>query len=329
MGITRMNKYLSKFIDKWLLMDLHRNRSKSFQFYKGTETPVSLDKLNSFYSTPPIPDITFIQQDFLKDYSIGKYKFKSEINSNGSSNDFSTGNYYKTPSREQNISVIFVHGWRMDSFNRIFDIYLNSFMENKYNIYTFTLPHHFERSSENSLYNGEFMVSANIDRTLLSLRQTISDLRAMIRYLKENNEKVILIGISLGGFITNLAAVVEEGIDVLISVMYANSLAFSVWKSISGKYIKKDFDAHGFTYEELKKYWAILVPSNFKPAIPKENILLFSGIHDEYVLNEDTNNLWEAWDKPQRILYPCGHAGIALYKNEIRKKSLEFLRERL
>lgn len=326
--IQCLNKYISKFIDKWLLMDLHKNRSKAFQFCKGSEAPVSLDQLKLFYTTPSIPNVTLIQQDFLKDYITGKYKFKSEISSNGNCNDFSTGNYYRTTYRKQDISVILVHGWRMDSYDRMYDIYLDSFMEKKCNIYTFTLPHHFERSSDDSLYNGELFVSANIDRTLLSIKQTISDLRALILYLKENNEKVVLIGLSLGGFITNLAAIVEERIDVLISVMYANSLAFSVWKSICGKYMKKDFESHGFTYEELKKDWAILEPSNFKPVIPKGNILLFSGIHDEYVLNEDTDYLWEAWDKPQRILYPCGHAGIALFKNEIRKKSLEFLRER-
>jgi len=262
-------------------------------------------------------------------YFSTQIKFKSEIANNGISNDYSIGNFYKTESREQKISVILVHGWRMNNFNILFDIYMKTFMEHKYNFYTFTLPHHFERSLENSLYNGEFMVSANIDRTLLSVKQAISDLRAMIRYLKEKNEKVILIGISLGGFITNLTAVLEDRIDALISIMYANSLAFSVWKSLPGKYMKIDFEAHGFTYKQLKKYWAITNPSNFKPIIPKENILLFSGIHDTYVLNEDTDYLWEAWDKPQRLLYPSGHAGMVICRNEIRRKSMEFLRERL
>ena len=74
------------------------------------------------------------------------------------------------------------------------------------------------------------------------------------------------------------------------NTQYANSIPFSVWKSIPGKYLKQDFEAHGFTYEKLKEYWAVMVPSNFKTVIPKEKILLISGIYDEYVLLENTTH---------------------------------------
>jgi pimeloyl-ACP methyl ester carboxylesterase len=171
------------------------------------------------------------------------------------------------------------------------------------------------------------MVTTNIYNTLNSIKQAVTDLRALIHYLKTKNQKVILIGMSLGGFITNLAAAVEEKIDVLISVMYANSLPFSVWKSIPGKYLKQDFEANGYTYEKLKEFWAIMVPSNFKPVVAKERILLISGIHDRYVLLEDTDLLWQAWDKPKRILLRCGHSGIVFCKNDIRKATLDFLKE--
>jgi len=324
-----LNKYLSRIIDTYALMDLHKNKSKTFHFYKGIDTPPSLDEINTFYPVPNIPEITFEQQDFCENYRIGKYKYKSEIIDNGTSNDYSMGSYYKSNTCKQHVSVILVHGWRMNSFSRIFNIYLKQFMEMEYNIYAFTLPYHFERTPETSLYSGEYMVSANVDRTLISIKQAVTDLRALIRYLKGKNEKVILIGTSLGGFLTNLAGVIEEGIDILVSVLYANSLSFSVWKSIPGKYMKKDFEAHGFTYEELKRYWAILEPSNYKPVVPKENILLISGIYDRYVLREDTDFLWEAWDKPQRILYPCGHSGIAFCKDKIRMDTVEFLRGRI
>lgn len=111
--------------------------------------------------------------------------------------------------------------------------------------------------------------------------------------------------------------------------MYANSMAFSIFNSSPGKFIKKDFDEHGLTYHEVKKYWAITEPSNFKPAIPKENILLISGMYDQYVLNEDTDLLWKAWDRPKRLLYPCGHSGIVLCRGRIRMNVMEFLNGKL
>lgn len=320
-----MIKALAGFLDSHGLGDLHKNKSKVSHFSKSLDTPVPLEALESFYPVPSAPEIHFEQNDSRDNYSLGKYKFKSEFTENGDSNLYSLGNYHKSKKENNKTSVIFVHGWRMDSFDKFNKIYLQAFKEMGFNIYTFTLPHHLERTTSDSLYNGELMVSADIDRTLLSVKQAITDLRALVRYLKEKNNKVILIGMSLGGFITNLAAVLEKGIDALISVMYANSLPFSVWKSEAGKYLKKDFESNGFTYEDLQKYWAILVPSNFKPIIPKENILLMSGVYDKYVLAEDTDLLWEKWDKPTRLIFPCGHSGIVFCKEKIRKASLEFL----
>ncbi len=50
---------------------------------------------------------------------------------------------------------------------------------------------------------------------------------------------LILIGISLGGFITNLTSLVEEEIDVLASIFYANRLSYSIWNTIPGKFIRR------------------------------------------------------------------------------------------
>lgn len=54
------------------------------------------------------------------------------------------------------------------------------------------------------------MVSANVERTVEATRQAVADLRTLIKWIKENkNGPLILIGISLGGVITNLTSLVE------------------------------------------------------------------------------------------------------------------------
>jgi hypothetical protein len=121
-----------------------------------------------------------------------------------------------------------------------------------------------------------------------------------------------LIGLSLGGFITNLTSALEKDIDILISTFYANSIAYSIWNTIPGIYIKKDFEQSNFTYEQLKQAWTIINAAHFKPVVQKENILLISGKYDLFVALEDTSQLWESWGRPKRILYDCGHSGIVL-----------------
>ena len=323
-----LNKLLSQIIDNYALYRLHKDRSQ-ISHYKST-LPIPVDEVNEFYAEPKLPILQLNYTLQQKNYMMGYYKYESEVQDNGINNRFSIGTFYQNLKNDKSINIILVHGWRMENIERLNNLYLKDFLKLGYNVYHFTLPYHFERNSNDSLYNGELMISADIDRTLISIKQAVSDLRALICWLKENGSgKVILIGISLGGFITNLTSVIDKKIDALISVMYANSLAYSVWHTVPGKYIKEDFMANDFTYDKLKQHWALITPSLFKPQIPKDKILLFSGLYDKYVVKEDTDLLWESWERPKRIIYDCGHAGIVLYKKTIAKDTVSFISELL
>jgi len=319
-----LNKILAEIIDKLVLKDFHRK--KSARSYFNTVDKYVGEDLSSFYPIPTIPNMKFEQQIEENNYSIGKFLFQSEID-NGFSNKYATGSFYENKKQSQPANVIIVHGWRMDELSRLNNIYLKPFSNLGMNMYYFTLPYHLEREPEESLYSGELMITADVNKSLLSIKQAITDIRALIKWIKNNRiGKVILIGVSLGGFVTNMTAVVENEIDALISTFYANNIAYSIWNTIPGKYIKKDFEQGGYTYEQLERAWAIVNPSKYRPLVKKENILLLSGIHDHFVVTKDTDYLWESWDRPKRILYPCGHAGIVLCKRKIAKDTMNFVK---
>lgn len=218
----------------------------------------------------------------------------------------------------------------MESNDKVKKIFHNQIMKLGWNMYYYTLPFHFDREPNDSLYSGEFMVSANIERTVQSTQQAVVDLRTLINWIKTYKEgPIVLIGISLGGFITNLTALVEPDIDVLASIFYANRLSYSIWKTDPGKYIKSDLENHGVTYQELIDYWNITEPSQALPKVKKENILLITAKYDEYVHFEDTEYLWSSWDRPTRYIYSCGHAGIVLKRKKIGIDTLNFIRNRI
>ncbi|MFK3811869.1 alpha/beta hydrolase family protein [Bacillus halotolerans] len=166
-------------------------------------------------------------------------------------------------------------------------------------MYYYSLPYHFEREPENSLYSGELMISANIDRTIESTRQSIVDLRALIHWIKANKKgPVIIAGVSLGGWVTNLIATLDSQIDVVVSIFYANRLSYSIWNTIPGKFIREELEQNSVTYEDLVKYWNITDPSQALPKVNKDNILLISAKHDQYIDLKDADYLWESWGKP-------------------------------
>ncbi len=318
----------SKFIDLCALYDLHKKRSKEYQF-SGVPT-IDFEDIGTFYKVNKSIDIQFNDEvSNLHNYKIAKFEYKSQVKTGDVFNDVVRGKAYLNKNNNAP-NVIFVHGWRMNSTERIENIYHEKMIDLEWNMYYFTLPYHFERKPESSLFSGEYMVSANIQRTVESTQQAVVDLRALIHWIKENKEgSVILIGVSLGGIITNLTALVEPEIDVLTSVFYANRLSYSIWKTNPGKYIKKDLEENGVTYEQLKECWKATEPSQSSPVMKKENVLLISATQDQYVHMEDTSYLWESWGKPTRYLYNCGHAGIVLNKKKIAADTIEFIRKRI
>ena len=330
LGCEILGKILSNIADSYGLYSLHKKYSKNDQFnYMEEEVSELNSDFSKFYNKPVLPKVYYQKDKIENDYEKGKIKFLSAVE-NGDSNKDAIFHYSKYLVTDSNINIIFVHGWRADNLNRLGKVFLESFIERSYNIYSYVLPFHMERSPVTSLYSGEYFVSADVSRTLKSEQQSVSDIRALISYIRSKKEgKIIIIGLSLGGIISNLLSEVEENIDVLISLFYANDLAFTVFETEAGKYMKKDFLKNNFSYSMLKKSWRIINPSLRKPVLDLNKILLVSGKYDKYVLSKDTNILWENWGKPERYMYRCGHSGIVLSKNKVKKDILKFIDKRV
>ncbi len=314
-------------IDLYALSRLHKNRSGEFQYTSLPSSIPNVSEREAFYEVNPI-DILFDIHNSEKDYKVGRFEFQSLISSGDPTNDHLQGEAYIR--NEDAPNIIFVHGWRQDSFDRLKKIFHDRMGNLGWNMYYFTLPYHFQREPEKSLYSGEYMISANIPRTLISVRQSIVDLRALIKWIKDNKKgPVVVIGISLGGFITNLVATLESQIDALVSIFYSNRLSYSIWNTSPGKFIREDLEHHGVNYNDLIKYWRITEPSEGIPKINKDNILLISAKYDQYVHIEDADYLWESWGKPTRYVYNCGHAGIVLNRKKIATDTLLFLQNKI
>ncbi|MFE3898600.1 MULTISPECIES: alpha/beta hydrolase [unclassified Priestia] len=322
---------LSKLIDYYALYDLHKDRSKENQYHIDFDhAPTNIDR-DVFFEVPSsLADIDLNITSKENGYSIGEFGFESLRPSGDHPNDYVRGESFLNEVGNKP-NVIFVHGWRMKGFDRVKKIFHDSIMNNLgWNMYYYTLPYHLERQPEASLYSGEFMVSANINRTVEATRQAIVDLRALIQWMKNNKQgPVIIIGVSLGGFISNLVATLESEIDALVSIFYSNRLSYSIWNTIPGKYIRRDLESHGVNYNDLVKYWELVEPNQVLPKINKENILLISAKHDQYVHIQDADLLWESWGKPTRYVYNCGHAGIVLKRKKIEKDTISFLQNKL
>ena len=314
-----MKKIISCIADSYGLCDLNKTYSKINQFYYDeNEVAKLIGNYQKFYFKPDSPEIKFEK---------GRLLFKSQVyNEECNKNAIFHTNLYSNKSKE-NVSVIMLHGWRAEKLNRLEPTFLKEFKKKQYNIYRYILPYHMERCDKSN-YSGEYFYSANISRTLKSIRQSVSDIRALIEYLKQNNNKVVIIGLSLGGLVGNLIAGYEENIDLLISIFPGNNLAFTTFESEVGKYVKKDFLEKSFDFNKLNEIWTIINPSLKKPVIDLNKILLIHGNYDKYVLYKDTQEISENWGIKNELL-KCGHSGIVINKKEIKNKVMDFIDKEL
>lgn len=324
-----MRKLISILGDHYGLHKLHKNYSKTDQFFYNEKEIIELNSQDStVYIEPKLPEIEFLNNIEENNYIHGKLNFLSQIDNEECNKNAIF--YYDLSSNESNVNVIMVHGWRTKKLTKLENLFSKDFMAKNYNIYRYVLPYHLDRCPTSSSFSGEYFLSANVNKTILSVQQSISDIRALIKFIKANKKgKVILIGLSLGGLLTNLTCEFEKEIDLLISLFYPNDLSFVIFKSLPGKLIKKDFIKNGFNIDLLSRSWRIVTPSIRKPIISLDKILLVSGVYDKYVLDEDSKVLWESWGKPKRHLFKCGHSGVVLSKGKIRNETLKFISERL
>jgi hypothetical protein len=135
-----------------------------------------------------------------------------------------------------------------------------------------------------------------------------------------------VIGTSQGGLATNLLGCTKAPLNALISVMYASNTAHLVWNSAIAKHIKRDFLHAGLPYLDLDKAWKIINPI-IQATCCEGKVLLFSGKYDEFITKEDSEELWTFWEKPDRLVMPCGHSGLNVYRKPISYVIYRFVRK--
>lgn len=168
-----------------------------------------------------------------------------------------------------------------------------------------TLPYHLARTPAGA-ESGEYFISQNVWWTAENFRQTVAELRLLIRFMRERYRYVGLIGMSSGGFQARLAADVEE-VDFLLPFISGARLGSIVWHGLITQQIRREMEKAGITEESLNLAWSLsdqIHLGRFCRARWQKHYL---SAYDQVVPTRHQLALLEALGRPEHRLLPCAH----------------------
>lgn len=206
--------------------------------------------------------------------------------------------------------IVFVHGLYEDNMD-IYKFFISMLNEQGMNVHLMVLPYHYERTSKESAFSGEYFWSADVYRSALAFKQAVYDLAQFYTYVKTKaGRPVWIVGFSMGGGIglSLVSLIPVDGIFVINPVCNITEL---MWHSALFSTIKSDLKANGLTFEHIKDMYSLYEPLNIKDIkISKEKVVLAKGLYDQ--INDPRNyDLFnQRWELKHELSYKAGHLNI-------------------
>ncbi|MFC7066162.1 RcgR family putative quorum lactone hydrolase [Brucella rhizosphaerae] len=239
-------------------------------------------------------------------------KFPSEISTDVEENNQVWAKITDSGSRDK--ALVIFHHWNARSRNSQIARY---FSKRGITVVEIAMPYHFERSRPGSDY-ADYMLSANLVRTIQSLRQAVWDGQKLIRWLKSQGYREIsVLGMSLGSWVAGLVAAHDTNVKKASLFLTAGSLAEMVWTGRATRAIRESFEPT-IDLSHLHRAWAPLDLGNYAYSLarPDLDIQIVLAKRDKVVLPELSIALLESLNNagvnPNVQQLNCGHYSLAI-----------------
>lgn len=190
------------------------------------------------------------------------------------------------------------------------------------------LPYYGERRPRGA---DRRFLSADLERTTLSMRQGVCDVRRAAAWLAARPEidagKLGVTGVSLGGIVASVAAAVDPTLNRAAFVLAGGDLARILWEMPEGRKYRAAWEASGRTFDDLKALTAPFDPLTYAPRLVGKRLLMIAGNVDEVIPPASARALWNAAGRPPITWYDCGHYSAAGYLLPAVRQTVEFFSE--
>jgi len=189
------------------------------------------------------------------------------------------------------------------------------------------LPYHMSRTPQGSR-SGELALQADPQKLILSMTQSILDLRRTVDWIETRPEidktRIGLAGTSLGGIVSALGFGIEPKFKIGSFVLAGSDLAGILWNSSRVVSQREDMRRRGFTEEKLRAALAIIEPGTYLRPIDGRPSLVIAASLDTVVPPANARNLIGLLSDPTVLWLSTGHFGGGLVRGRIVRTVASF-----
>ena len=182
-----------------------------------------------------------------------------------------------------------------------------------------TLPYHDERRPP-ELRRADYIVSANIGRTMQVCRQAVLDARRAVAWLaQEGYDSIGILGTSLGSCLSMLTVAHEPLLKAAALNHISPYFADVVWEGLSTEHVRTGLEGH-IELEQLRRLWLPISPFPYLDRVRDKRILLVYARYDLTFPVRLSRMLVEEFRRREIThdlhVLPCGHysTGVTPFK---------------
>ena len=197
-----------------------------------------------------------------------------------------------------------------------------------------SLPYHDARMPP-ELHRADYIVSANVGRTVQVCRQAVLDARRAVDWLESRGyERIGILGTSLGSCLALLTAAHEKRLVAAALNHVSQYFADVVWEGLSTAHVRAGLDG-AIDLERLRALWMPISPAPFVGRMRGTRTLLVYARYDltfpVRLSRQLVDEFHRAGLEPQVAVLPCGHysTGVAPFSWLDGYTLIRFLRRAL
>jgi hypothetical protein len=178
-----------------------------------------------------------------------------------------------------------------------------------------SLPYHDQRMPE-GLTRADYLVSANIGRTIQAVRQSVLDIsRAADWLFAQGFKHVGTMGTSIGSCVSWLAFIHDERLQAGVFNMVSSWFGDVVWHALTTSHIRRALET-SLTADEVREVWMSISPSAHahRLHLVRRPALCISASYDLTFLPDLARIFFNDCERhgvpARKVFLPCGHYTI-------------------